>query len=150
MKKSLRKHFSLAATALTLSSVLAAPATNFVAAQEGEEGVLEFETAVTHEGEAIEGGTLRFALVGDAFAGVLNNMLYTAGPDADIIGYFNPALYGYDENFTIDDSGFANIEYDQENSQVTITIPEGTSWDDGEALTIDDVIFPYYVVGHPD
>lgn len=151
MKKSLRKHFSLAATALTLTSVLAAPATSFVAAQEeSEDGVLEFDTAVTHEGEAIEGGTLRFALVGDAFAGVLNSMLYTAGPDADIIEYFSPALYGYDENFTIDDSGFANVEFDQENSQVTITIPEGTSWDDGEPLTIDDVIFPYYVVGHPD
>src|SRR5699024_513697 len=67
-----------------------------------------------------------------------------------IIGFFNDGLYGYDENFTIDDSGFAKVDFDVENKQVTITIPEGQKWDDGEDLTIDDVIWPYYVVGHPD
>lgn len=151
MKKALRKHFSLAATAFTLGSVLVAPTTTLVSAQEeSEDGVLNFETAVTHEGEAIEGGTLRYALVGDPFAGVLNNLLYTGNPDANIIGFFNEGLYGYDSSFAIDNSGFADIEFDVDNKQVTISIPEGTSWDDGEPLTIDDVIFPYYVVGHPD
>lgn len=151
MKKSFKKSFALATSALTLSSVLLAPATTYVAAEENEEGVVNFESSVTNEGEAIEGGTLHYALVSDTtFAGVLNNMLYTGQPDSEVIGFFNPGLYGYDANFTIDNSGFADIEMDVENKQVTITIPEGATWHDGEAITIDDVIFPYYVVGHPE
>lgn len=137
---------------MTFASTLVGPTTQLVSAQEeGEDGVLEFETLVQNEGEPIEGGTLNYALVSDStFSGVLNNMLYTGQPDGEIISFFNPGLYGYDENFTIDNSGFADIEMDPENSQVTITIPEGHTWHDGEEITIDDVIFPYYVVGNPD
>ncbi|UUX33371.1 oligopeptide ABC transporter substrate-binding protein [Fundicoccus culcitae] len=115
-----------------------------------EETAVSFESSVVNEGEAIEGGTLRYAIVGDAFAGVFNGMYYTMGVDGTIISFFNPGLYGYDENFTIDNSGFADIEFDPDNAQVTITIPEGTFWDDGEPLDIDDVIAPYYIVGHPE
>ncbi|WP_338489159.1 ABC transporter substrate-binding protein [Ruoffia tabacinasalis] len=152
MKKSFKKSFALATTALTLSTVFAAPAANLVHAQEeGEGDVLDFSPTAENEGEPIEGGTLRYALVSDTtFAGVLNNMLYTGQPDSSIIGFINPGLYGYDENFAIDNSGFADVEFDQENKQVTITIPEGTTWHDGEEVTIDDVIFPYYVIGNPE
>lgn len=152
MKKSFKKSFALATTALTLSTVFAAPAANLVHAQEeGEGDVLDFSPTAENEGEPIEGGTLRYALVSDTtFSGVLNNMLYTGQPDSSIISFVNPGLYGYDENFAIDNSGFADVEFDQENKQVTITIPEGTTWHDGEEVTIDDVIFPYYVIGNPE
>ncbi|MGY3815036.1 oligopeptide ABC transporter substrate-binding protein [Globicatella sulfidifaciens] len=146
MRNSLRKLAGLTLSALTLGSVVANSSLTLVSAQSN----VELETAVKNDAEEIEGGTLRYALVGDPFAGVLNNMLYDGNPDATIIGFFNEGLYGYDENFTIDDSGFAKVDFDVENKQVTITIPEGQKWDDGEDLTIDDVIFPYYVVGHPD
>ena len=152
MKNLFKKSFALATTALTLSTVFAAPAANLVHAQEeGEGDVLDFSPTAVNEGEPIEGGTLRYALVSDTtFAGVLNNMLYQGQPDSTIIGFINPGLYGYDENFAIDNSGFADVEFDQENKQVTITIPEGTTWHDGEEVTIDDVIFPYYVIGNPE
>ncbi|MGO1679149.1 MAG: oligopeptide ABC transporter substrate-binding protein [Ruoffia tabacinasalis] len=152
MKKSIKKYVSLTTLAMTFASTLVGPTTQLVSAQEeGEDGVLEFDTLVQNEGEPIEGGTLNYALVSDStFSGVLNNLLYTGQPDSEIINFFNPGLYGYDENFTIDNSGFADIEMDPENSQVTITIPEGHTWHDGEEITIDDVIFPYYVIGNPD
>ncbi|WPC08818.1 oligopeptide ABC transporter substrate-binding protein [Globicatella sp. PHS-GS-PNBC-21-1553] len=146
MRNSLRKLAGLTLSALTLGSVVANSSLTLVSAQSN----VELETAVKNDAEEIEGGTLRYALVGDPFSGVLNNMLYEGNPDATIIGLFNEGLYGYDENFTIDDSGFAKVDFDVENKQVTITIPEGQKWDDGEDLTIDDVIWPYYVVGHPD
>ena len=88
--------------------------------------------------------------MGAAFEGVLNNLLYTSNPDAQVIQYFNEGLFGYDSNFKIDDRGFAKLELDQEKKQATISIPEGHKWDDGEPITIDDVIFPYYVIGHKD
>ncbi|HFI0463777.1 TPA: oligopeptide ABC transporter substrate-binding protein [Streptococcus suis] len=145
MKKSFVKYFAVSASALTLASILAPTASHVVSAQS-----VELATKMETEGEAIEGGTLRYALVGDPFAGVLNNMLYSGNPDATIISFFNEGLFGYDDNFLIDDSGFAKLELDRENKTATITIPEGQKWDDGDDLTIDDVIFPYYVVGSPD
>lgn len=151
MRKSFRKTLAFTATAMTLASMTLASSTAFVRAEEGEDGVLNFESLVENEGEPIEGGSLKYALVSDTtFAGVLNNMLYSGQPDAEIIAFFNEGLYGYDENFAIDNSGFADIEFDVENKQVTITIPEGVTWHDGEPLTIDDVIFPYYVIGNPE
>ncbi|WIK66422.1 oligopeptide ABC transporter substrate-binding protein [Globicatella sanguinis] len=146
MRNSLRKLAGLTLSALTLGSVVANSSLTLVSAQSN----VELETAIKNDAEEIEGGTLRYALVGDPFSGVLNKMLYEGNPDATIIDLFNEGLYGYDENFTIDDSGFAKVDFDVENKQVTITIPEGQKWDDGEDLTIDDVIWPYYVVGHPD
>lgn len=137
-------------SSLVLSLLGSFAALSNVGVQAQDSEALSFESSVTHEGEAVEGGTVNYALVGDAFAGVFNNMYYTMGTDGTLIQFFNPGLYGYDENFTIDDSGFAEIEFDPDNSQVTISIPEDTLWDDGEPLDIDDVITPYYIVGHPD
>lgn len=106
--------------------------------------------AVTNEGSAIKGGTLRYALVGAAFKGVLSSMYSEDSIDASIIGMFNPGLYGYDDNFYINDSGLAKVTFDKENKKVTIKIPDNVKWDDGEPLTIEDVIYPYYVIGHAD
>ena len=147
MKKMLKKSFALTTAALTLGSVFAGVGTSAVHA---EEEALSFDQTTTTEGEAIQGGTVKYGLMGDPFAGVLNGMFYEGNPDAKIIAFFNEGLYGYDADFKIDDSGFAKLEFDKDNKQVTIKIPEGQKWDDGEPITIDDVIFPYYVIGHKD
>lgn len=142
-----KKFWSLSATALLLASN-AGTVIHQVSAQESE--TPQFEASITNEGTPIEGGELKVAIVGDNFPGILNDMYWSVTTDGAIVDYFNPSLFGYDDNFKIDDSGFAEIGFDPENKQVTITIPEGVEWEDGEPLTIDDVIFPYYVVGHPD
>ena len=149
MKKSLASIVTGSTTALTLAASLVAPvASNIVNAEDGE---IIFDSKLTNEGETIDGGTLKYAIVSpDPLAGVFNNMYYTMSSDSEIINLFNPGIIGYNENFEIDDSGFADVAFDQDNKTVTITIPEGEKWDDGEDITIDDVIFPYYVIGHPD
>ncbi|MCW6682789.1 oligopeptide ABC transporter substrate-binding protein [Aerococcaceae bacterium NML160702] len=145
MRKSFRKSVSLVAATLSLGAALLTPLAPVVEAQVKLE-----ETVDNADAQAIEGGTLKVALVGAAFEGLLNNMLYTANPDGQVIDFFNEGLYGYDSDFVINDTGFAKLELDKEKKQVTITIPEGHKWDDGEPITIDDVIFPYYVIGHKD
>lgn len=149
MKKTLKKLFVTSSAAAIFAAGFVPFAVN--AQETDDSGIVQFESEVEHEGEAIEGGTLRFALNSDSnFEGLLNNMFYQSAYDADVIGWFTESLYGYDSNYTIDNSGFADVEFDQEGKTVTITIPEGVTWHDGEDVTIDDVIFPYYVVGHPD
>lgn len=111
---------------------------------------LKFESVVKNEGEAIDGGTLRVALVGDPFEGILSSMFYSDSSDGDIISFFNEGLIGYDQNFSMDNNGFADMEYDKDAKTVTVTIPKDAKWDDGEPIDIDDVIFPYYVIGNKD
>ena len=103
-----------------------------------------------NEGTPISGGTLKVALVGDPFAGVLSQLYYETGPDGDVVENFTTGLYSFDENFVITNDGFAKLTFDKDNKKVTIKIPENTKWDDGEPVTIEDVIYPYYVIGHKD
>ncbi len=133
---------------LLASSVLLA--STVPATLKAEEDLKTYPETVQNEGEAIKGGTLKVALGGDSFAGVLNSLYYMTGPDYNLIRYMNPGLYGSDENSVIDESGFAKVDIDYDNKQVTITIPQDQKWDDGEPITIDDVMLPYYIVGHPD
>lgn len=138
----MKKSLALVAAAFTVAGAFAPTLAH-------AEGV-NLPEVVDNEGTPISGGTLKVALVGDPFAGVLNQLYYETGPDGDVVENFTTGLYSFDENFVITNDGFAKLTFDKDNKKVTIKIPENTKWDDGEPLTIDDVIYPYYVVGHKD
>ncbi|MFK5219906.1 ABC transporter substrate-binding protein, partial [Lactococcus cremoris] len=55
-----------------------------------------------------------------------------------------------DENLQIKDTGLASAKLDPENKKVTITIRKDQKWSDGQPLTIDDVITPYYIIANKD
>lgn len=135
---------------LTMAAVLVSQPVLSLTQVQAEGVKAPYDYAVQHDGDPIEGGTLHYAIIGEQFAGVLNSMFNIGGADSTIIKLINPGLIGYDEGFAIDNSGLADVDFDIENNQVTLSIPEGLYWDDGEPMTIDDAIFPYYVVGHPD
>ncbi|MGX7348766.1 oligopeptide ABC transporter substrate-binding protein [Dolosicoccus paucivorans] len=147
MNLTLKKSVALFGSMLMLSSAALSAAAPFAQA-EGE--MPNIELAVSREGDAIEGGEFRYALVGDPFSGILNPMYWSGKPDGTLVDFFSESLYGYDENFLIDDSGFAKVEFHDDEKAVTITIPQDVKWPDGEPVTIDDVIAPYEIVGHPE
>ena len=110
-----------------------------------------FDLAVTHDGEAIDGGMLKVAMVKDEpFAGIFLAELYEDAYDADIMGFASNSLFEVDGNFMITDEGIASLTVDQENSKVTVKIREGVKWSDGTPLTIEDVMLPYLIIGHKD
>ncbi len=110
-----------------------------------------FELAVTNDGEAIDGGILKVAMVKDEpFAGVFSWELYDDGYDADIMDFATNSLFETDGNFMITDEGIASLEVDTDNNKVLVKIREGVKWSDGEPLTIEDVMLPYLIIGHPD
>lgn len=147
MKKRLKQSIAMSFASIFILSVAGPTSSQSVLA---EEGYIDFESQVTNEGEAIEGGTLKYALVGDPFEGILNSVLYTNQSDSTIISFFNEGIMGYDSSFYMDDSGFADFELNKDEKSVTITIPKDAKWSDGQAITIDDVILPYYIIGSPD
>ena len=99
----------------------------------------------------IKGGTYKIALInGQPFKGVLNSLLWTDNIDSDLVRYFEPNLFEQDINFDINDKGLAKIDINTDEKTVTITLKDNLKWDDGEPMTIDDYIFSYEVLGHPD
>lgn len=107
---------------------------------------------VTNDGEAIEGGTLNFALVTDSpFQGVLSWELYEDGYDADILGFMTNEIFETDGDFLVTDEGIAKLDVDADNNKVTITIQhDDVKWSDGQPLTVEDIIYAYEIIGHPD
>lgn len=106
---------------------------------------------VKNDSEAIEGGTLEVAVVMDTqFQGLFQKEFYQDNYDAQFMLPSNENLFLTDKDFKIVDGGAANLDLDSVNQTATITLRENLKWSDGEAVTADDVIFSYEVIGHPE
>lgn len=117
---------------------------------DGEETAL-FPLNVENEGDVIEGGTLKVALVNDSpFQGIFSTVLYEDAYDADIMQFASNSIFETDGDFLLTNEGIAGLEVDQKNNKATVTIREGVKWSDGEPLIIEDLIQPYLIIGSPD
>lgn len=117
---------------------------------EEEDAGLKFEDHVKNDGEAIEGGTLKIAMVGDsAFPGIFSTEFYSINLDSQLMGPMAGSVLRSDGNFQLID-GAASFEFDQDTNVVTIKLKEGVLWHDGEEVTVDDIVFTHEIVGHPD
>jgi peptide/nickel transport system substrate-binding protein len=106
---------------------------------------------VENEGDAIEGGTLRYALASDSpYKGVFSWELYDDNYDAEIMEFMTNSIFESDGDFLITDEGIAKLDVDSDNNKATVTLQHDAKWSDGEPLTIDDVIYAYEIIGHPD
>ncbi|MFL2132681.1 oligopeptide ABC transporter substrate-binding protein [Desemzia sp. FAM 23990] len=122
-------------------------------ASEGTEeaGVVEFESAVTNEGEVMDGGTLNVALVTSSpFQGLFSLELYEDAYDADLMQFAVEEIFSTDENFQITNDGAVSLDFNQEAKTATLTVNEGVTWSDGEPVTAEDLLYSYEVIGSPD
>ena len=130
---------------------------------EGEEGTQQgqsadqaetdgnFSSKVTNEGEAIEGGTLMVAMQKDEpFQGIFSYALYEDGYDSYLMNFANTSVFKVDGDFLLTNEGIASFEVDEETKVVTVKIREGVKWSDGEALKVEDLLLPYYIIGNKD
>ena len=110
-----------------------------------------FPLNVENEGDVIEGGTLKVALVNDSpFQGIFSSVLYEDAYDSDIMDFASNLIFETDGDFLLTKDGIASMEVDQDNNKVKITIKDGVKWSDGEPLKIEDLMQPYLIIGHPD
>ncbi len=115
----------------------------------------DFEATVQNEGDPIDGGVAQVGLVADtAWTGIFDWQLYEINTDSTLNSYTLGSLLTADENFELvggEEWGTAaDIDFDQENSSVTITVRDDVYWHDGEQVTADDVVFAHEIVGDPD
>ncbi len=128
-----------------------APKDNDDGDTEEEVDTASFPLTVENEGDVIEGGTLKVALVNDSpFQGIFSTVLYEDAYDADIMQFASNSIFETDGDFLLTNDGIAGMEVDQDNNKVTITIKDGVKWSDGEPLKIEDLIQPYLIIGSPD
>lgn len=111
----------------------------------------KFPEEVVNDNSSINGGTLKVALVASsAFAGVLNPCFYEDNYDNQILSWFTEPIISYDENFVADQDGAATYEYDEKAKTITLQMRDGVKWQDGEPVTLDDLVFAYEVICNKD
>ncbi len=116
---------------------------------ETEEGFLG---TVENEGTAISGGTLMVAMQKEEpFQGIFSEALYEDAYDGDLMDLFSGAsIFEDDGDYLLTNEGIASFEVNEETKVVTVKIPSDVKWSDGQPLTIEDVMFPYSIIGHAD
>lgn len=112
----------------------------------------KFNSEVTHEGTAIKGGTLKYALVAASpFSGIFIDELSTNTTDSSIASQVDQSMFEYDENRKLTNTGLASLELDVEGKTATVKLnAKDYKWSDGQPFTIDDYIFAIEAIGHKD
>lgn len=111
----------------------------------------KFPLQTTNKDEPIKGGTLKVALQSDApFKGLFLYEVYEDAYDAQILSYTSNSIFTTKEDFLIDNDGLAKLDVDTDAKKATITIKKDVKWSDDQPFTIDDVIYPYYIIGDKD
>ena len=146
--------FLSAAAALTLAACGNASNNNSSTSSEASKAASKskFGSEVTHEGTAIKGGTLKYALVtASPFSGIFIDELSTNSVDSTIASQVDQSMFEYDENRKLTNSGLASIELDVEGKTATIKLNgKDYKWSDGQPFTIDDYIFAIEAIGNKD
>ena len=112
----------------------------------------KFNSEVTHEGTAIKGGTLKYALVAASpFSGIFIDELSTNSTDSTIASQVDLSMFEYDENRKLTNTGLASLELDVEGKTATVKLnAKDYKWSDGQPFTIDDYIFAIEAIGNKD
>lgn len=112
-----------------------------------------FPIEYTSDKDVVELDTLTVAYVSDsAFKGIFSPQHYTDSSDSTILAYINEQLFDTNADFEAAnvDTGMATFNINAEKNTVEITLREGLKWSDGHPLTVDDIIYTYEVIAHPD
>lgn len=112
----------------------------------------KFVSEITHDGEPIKGGTLKYAIVSSSpLKGVFMDELSQDVTDSTVGDMIDAPMFEYDDNRKLVNSGLASISFDVEGKTATVKLnSQDYKWSDGEKVTIDDYIFAYEGIGHKD
>ena len=144
--------FLSAAAALTLAACGSANNSSTSSEASKATSKSKFNSEVTHEGTAIQGGTLKYALVAASpFSGIFIDELASNSTDSTIASQVDQSMFEYDENRKLTNTGLASIELDVEGKTATIKLnSKDYKWSDGQPFTIDDYIFAIEAIGNKD
>jgi peptide/nickel transport system substrate-binding protein len=112
-----------------------------------------FPVAVHNTNTQIAGGTFNWGRSQTTgFPGLFHPQLSSDAADSNIGNILIYALVGTNDNLTFNNYGPATLEMDVDNLTATISMRPGVQifWSDGVELTLNDLLYAYYFVSHPD
>ena len=107
---------------------------------------------VQNDNPMIEGGHLRFALGTTAeLTGLFETVFTRFTTESDLRTFTHENLLMVGHDFAPSNANtLASATYDREAQTVTITKNYPSLWADGVPVTLDDLVFAYEVINHPD
>ena len=107
------------------------------------------DVAVLARGD--NGNILRVACVGTStFIGLLLVTHTQESFDQSLAGIQNGDLVSISAGNRITNNGVATFEVDRAANTVTMEMQENPVWHDGTPLTLDDLVFAFELIGHPE
>lgn len=101
----------------------------------------------------VEGATYTIGVVTTTpFKGIFSPLHIDNAQDRSLFSLTNESIFWHNEDFELDgvEGGMATLNIEPEKKQVRIKFKEGLKWSDGEPLTVDDYIYTFEVLAHPD
>lgn len=96
-----------------------------------------------------EGGEYTEGLVG--YPATINPLFATLNPiDADLSRLIYAGLFKYDESLNLVPDLAEKYTLDKEGKNYTITLKPNLHWQDGEPITVDDVVFTLNLIQNPE
>ncbi|MCL2839949.1 MAG: ABC transporter substrate-binding protein [Defluviitaleaceae bacterium] len=113
-----------------------------------------FPPAVVNTNAPIQGGIMRRALVQEAsIVGMMLPTQSTNATDATLRNYTMARLFSTNPDLTIGQDGIATWEVDLNTNTFTATMRDDIPtvyWHDGVEFTLDDWLFAFEIISHPD
>ncbi|MCL1877837.1 MAG: ABC transporter substrate-binding protein [Defluviitaleaceae bacterium] len=85
-----------------------------------------------------------------AFPGLFLRTHSEEGIDRSFDELANPPIVSFDERNFITNNGIATFEFDRDANAVVLNMQHDVRWHDGTTLTLDDLVFAYEVIAHPE
>ncbi len=106
------------------------------------------------------GGADAFVIMTEQLDGLFNPFFYTSAPDGTIVGMTQIGMLGstykngtievaYGEDEAVVTKDYEIVENDDDTTTYNFVIKNGIKFSDGEPLTMEDVLFNYYVYLDP-
>ena len=118
-----------------------------------EELVAQFPNAVVNTDTIIPGGILRRAIVTNAaITGIMLPTHSTNAIDSELWGNTMTPLFTTNADLTVGQEGVATFVPNVAERTITIAMRPGVTvyWHDGVEFTLDDLLFAYEVISHPE
>jgi len=97
------------------------------------------------------GNTLRLVVgSGGTFPGLFEGTMSSEAFDSQIMDFQRSPLVFSDQFFMWADGGIADLSFDHANNAVELNMNHEVFWHDGVPLTLDDLVFAYELIAHPD
>ena len=117
------------------------------------EAFSKFPREIVNHEESIEGGVLRYGVVTDGgFRGIFAHGFSSTITDITVANFIHgiDGFLSLTEDLIYGQKGLATYEIDVQNKTFTLNMTKPATWHDGNILTLDDLVFAYEVIAHPD